>query len=184
MRAKRLAIMLASAVTLLAPVAKADCVKAVDKLLGYTGPATTVTTIEKSVTVDACGNKVLESSVVAAPATTVVETTTTMPAVITTLIPVPDDLNIRQRELKMKIDDKLAEGSITSSEADSLKTAMSHVDSVEADMRSDGHLSYKESRKLYKAMDRVGSDLDFFVEDPSIFGLPLRTEHIFRNWSI
>lgn len=173
MRAKRLAIMLACAVTLLAPVAKADCVKTVDKLLGYT-PAETVV-IEQAAVVDNCPP---------APAATVIETTTTMPVVITTLIPVPDDLNIRQRELKMKIDDKLAEGSITSSEASSLKTAMSHVDAVEADFRSDGHLSYKESKKLYRAMDQVGSDLDFMAEDPSIFGLPLRTGHFLRNWEI
>lgn len=181
MRAKTLAIAMVSFVSLLAPVAQADCTKAVDKILGL--EHVTVTTIEKSATVDACGNKVLETSVVA-PATVVVETTTTLPATITTIIPVPDDMNIRQRELKMNIEDRLAEGKITSSEAACLKTAMNHVDSAEANFRSDGHVSFKEAKTLYRAMDRVGSDLDFYVEDPSIFGLPLRTGHVLRNWSM
>lgn len=182
MRAKTLAIALASATLMLAPVANADCVKKVDKILGL--KPVVVTTVEKSVSVDACGNKVVETSVVAPAPVATVETTTTLPMTITTIIPVPDDLNIRQRELKMKIDDNLAAGNITSSEAACLKTAMGHIDNVETSFRSDGNIGYKEAKTLYRAMDQVGSDLDFYIEDPSIFGLPLRTEHVFRNWSI
>lgn len=165
--AKTLALTAVAAVALLAPAAKADCVCAVDKILGHV-PAMSTTKVD---------------TVIVTPV--VVETTSVLPLTITTTRLFPDDdMTIRSRELREKISDRLADGSITSSEADNLKTAMAHVDNAEAAFRSDGRVSFKEGKTLYRAMDRVGSDLDFYVEDPSIFGLPLRTEHVLRNWSI
>jgi len=133
---------------------------------------------------DTLGLKI-QPVVVMSPAYCPIMTTTrTLPLTITTITPVPDDMNIRQRELGNRIDDHAAAGNITGGEHNSLKCAMSAIAGAESNFRADGNLDYVESRKLYKAFDAVGSDLDFYVEDPSIFGLPLRTNHWFTNWEI
>jgi hypothetical protein len=124
---------------------------------------------------------VLTQSAVIAPGTTVVstplatDTTTTIireiPAVlaptsagVAIITEIPSDLDIRREDLSRKIDVALVGGGLNSAEATELKTALGQVGTAEVSMRQDGMLDRKESRRLYKAMDKIASDLDSYVE--------------------
>jgi hypothetical protein len=80
---------------------------------------------------------------------------------------IPSDLDIRREDLGRKIDAALTAGAINGAEATDMRTALGQVGTAEVAFRSDGLLTPKESRRLYKAMDKIGSDLDWYTSGSS-----------------
>ena len=89
------------------------------------------------------------------------------PAVITTVVLGPrPDMEIRRTELLMKLDERIANGSLDAAEAADLKSRMGSITAREAAYLADGGiLSNEEARDLYLSMDDVGNDLDWFSVD-------------------
>lgn len=87
---------------------------------------------------------------------------------------IPSDLDIRREDLGRKIDEALGLNRIGSGEATELKTALALIGTREVQFRSDGYLSPKESKTLFRAMDKVGSDLDWYAGSNNRF-LGMRT---------
>jgi hypothetical protein len=76
---------------------------------------------------------------------------------------IPSDLDIRREDLGRKIDTAFGLGGLSAAEATDLRTALGQVGAAEVAFRSDGLLTPRESRRLYKAMDKIGSDLDWYI---------------------
>jgi hypothetical protein len=85
--------------------------------------------------------------------------TITQPAVISTTLAVPSDIPNRFNELNTRIDDWAATGRLSAAERNELKCAMGQISAATQRMAADG-LSYVESRDLYKAMDKVGGEVN------------------------
>ena len=108
--------------------------------------------------------------------------TLVQPVVITTTVipypPIMSDLPIRRRNLEAKIDDAGAVGALSSGEHAELKTALGAVVGAEASFAADGRIDNYEARKLYKAMDRIGSDYDWYVDDGGVtfLGIQVRDD--------
>lgn len=130
-------------------------------------PTTTITTVtnepamlleSKTVTtIDAANNK--QAVVFVSP------TTASTVTVKSVLISRPDDLVKRREGLLARIAVERAHGTITEGEASDLLSRMNQAASVEASMRGDGILTWKEVKDLYKEFDRVGSKLDSYSDD-------------------
>lgn len=71
-----------------------------------------------------------------------------------------DDVMVRRADLEARIANQLAAGRISQHQAASLLAQMDEIAREEAAMRADGNLSFKESRQLYTAFDRVATKLD------------------------
>jgi hypothetical protein len=126
-----------------------------------------------------------QPAVVAAPTTTVVTTTPVLsdatiireiPAVlaptstgVAIISEIPSDLDIRREDLGRKIDSALSLSRINAGEATELKSALALVGTREVQMRGDGYLSPKEAKTLFKAMDKIGSDLDWLADTSNQF---------------
>lgn len=82
---------------------------------------------------------------------------------------IPSDLDIRREDLGRKIDIAMCNGGLPGGQGAMLKSALAQVGCAEVSMRSDGLLSNRESRRLYKAMDKIGSDLDYWAFDDNRF---------------
>lgn len=100
------------------------------------------------------------------------------PVVITTTVipypPLMSDLPIRRRDLEAKIDDAAAAGALSTGEHSELKTALGAVVGAESTFAADGRIDNFEARKLYKAMDQIGSDYDWYVDDGGVTFLGIR----------
>jgi hypothetical protein len=116
---------------------------------------------------------ITQRAVVAAPACGVaagsacVNTIITEPAVLAPtqcgtaiLTRDPSDLDIRRETLQRRIAELTGCGRLNACQATELNAAMTEVGQAEVCMRNDGILDNIESRRLYKAMDRIGSHLD------------------------
>lgn len=85
---------------------------------------------------------------------------------------IPSDLDIRREDLGRKIDEALSLSRITTGQASELKTALAMVGTREVQFRGDGYMSPKEGKTLYKAMHKIGSDLDWYADtDNQLLGL-------------
>jgi len=71
-----------------------------------------------------------------------------------------DDIAFRRGQLEFWISDSLATGKITEESAARLRAQMDQIAAVESRYRAAGDLNVAESRDLYQAFDKVGSDLD------------------------
>lgn len=97
--------------------------------------------------------------------------TSTGVAIITEI---PSDVDIRREDLARRIGEASALGALSAGRAAELQTALGQVGSAEVQYRADGMLTYAESRRLYNAMDRIGSDLDFYTNPSSSTFLGVR----------
>lgn len=97
--------------------------------------------------------------------------TTTGVAIITEI---PSDVDIRREDLSRRINDALAAGGLSAAQQCDLQSALGQVGTAEVQMRADGLLNYDESRKLYRAMDKIGSDLDYYTNPGSTNLLGMR----------
>jgi hypothetical protein len=70
----------------------------------------------------------------------------------------PSDLDIRREQLEQKI--ACLSASLNACDLQAIKASMLEIDQAELAMRNDGCLDTLESRRLYKAMDRLASHLD------------------------
>ncbi len=75
----------------------------------------------------------------------------------------PSDLDIRREDLARRL--SAAGGACAMPAGSSLSAALAQVGAAEVQWRSDGLLDVRESRRLYKAMDRVGLELDSWRMD-------------------
>lgn len=140
------------------------------------------------VAVDACGTPLA----IAAPATVVVrqniledrngtplilsQPVVIAPAVggVALLTPGPSDLDARRDALEKRILEASALGQISEATKCELQSAMCQVKQAEVSWLSAGALNPEMSRRLYRSMDKVDSDLHYFTNRSSINLLGLR----------
>lgn len=79
----------------------------------------------------------------------------------------PSDLDIRREQLSLHISECLASGALNAAEAADLRSGIGQVESAELAMRASAGLDNKEGKRLYKAMDKVASDMDWYMHDDS-----------------
>lgn len=80
---------------------------------------------------------------------------------------IPSDVDMRREDLLRRVTDASCAGAINAAEAADLKTALGQVGTAEIAFRADGLLNVAESRRLYRAMDKIGSDLDYYSNPSS-----------------
>jgi hypothetical protein len=80
----------------------------------------------------------------------------------------PSDLDIRRERLVEKIN--CLSGRLNGCELSEISASMQEINNAELAMRCDGYLSNYESRRLYRAMDKVGSHLDHWTGNGIGFG--------------
>ena len=71
-----------------------------------------------------------------------------------------DDLMRRRAGLEEKVSTALADGSISNHDAARIRERLDETAALESSLRSDGKVSFDESRRLYKEFDKIGSSLD------------------------
>lgn len=75
----------------------------------------------------------------------------------------PMDLDIRRERLQEKINYLAGVGAINACRLTELNASMAEVGQAELAMRSRGDLSNWEARRLYRAMDKIGSRTDYWA---------------------
>jgi hypothetical protein len=90
--------------------------------------------------------------------------TSTGVAIITEI---PSDIDIRREDLARRISEGMKAGAVSAMAGADMNTALQTIAAAEVEMRKDGLLDYKETKKLYRAMDQIGSDLDYYTNPGS-----------------
>jgi hypothetical protein len=80
----------------------------------------------------------------------------------------PSDLDIRRERLIEKIN--CLSGRLNACHQRSLALSIQEINNAELAFRCDGHLSNWESRRLYRAMDKVGNHVDRWTGNGTGFG--------------
>lgn len=83
----------------------------------------------------------------------------------------PSDLDIRRLELTSRINAAACAGNLDAVRSSDLKNAMLEVNQAEVSWRSgSSNLTLRQSRQLFRAMDKIASDLDYYT-NPNSFNL-------------
>lgn len=98
-------------------------------------------------------------------ATTAVTTQAAPTQMVVRKVTIIDEVNFRRNEVATNISDRLAAGRITADQAAALKALLDSILPVEQTMRTDG-LTFKESKKLFTAFDKVANELDHVSAKP------------------
>jgi hypothetical protein len=74
---------------------------------------------------------------------------------------------IPREDLARRISEGMKAGAVSAMAGADMNTALQTIAAAEVEMRKDGLLDYKETKKLYRAMDQIGSDLDYYTNPGS-----------------
>jgi hypothetical protein len=81
----------------------------------------------------------------------------------------PSDLDIRRLELTSRINSAACFGLLNPGRSSDLKNAMLEVNQAEVAWRASGtNLSNGQSRRLFRSMDKIASDLDYYTNKNSV----------------
>jgi hypothetical protein len=90
------------------------------------------------------------------------------------LTPGPSDLDERRDALEKRINEALSLGQVSAAAGCDLKAALSEVKQAEVNWLAMGPLNNEMSRRLYRSMDKIDSDLHWYASPNAVNLLGLR----------
>jgi hypothetical protein len=89
------------------------------------------------------------------------------------------NINQAQAKLEQRINAGVRSGRLTRSEAFNLRTKMRRLNSLEAQFRSSGNLSFRERARLNGELSRISNDINIQLND---FDNRYRNRHYGRHF--